>query len=452
MPDKSLRMRRAGGDGLVKRPVMLAIAGDSAAGKTTMTRGLVEALGPDRCVSFCTDDYHRYDREERKELPFTALHPDCNHLDIMEQHLQLLATGNPVLKPVYDHSTGELVRPELVEPAEFVIVEGLFPLYSKLSRACFDVTVFLDPPEEIRRGWKVARDTTKRGYTEEKVLAELDRREQESAAYIRPQRQHADIVVRFAPIEGRDDPAGTSAVGVADAAPDHRPPRPERRAAVRAHPRDAPEARARPRRPSGRTLHVHGYVPREESLARGEGDLVGARRARHRDPGVPRAPRRRPQRAAGDRPAPAALPPDGRGPVNAVTHLPAAVVFDVDGTLAETERDGHRVAFNEAFAQHGVDLHWDIERYRELMVVTGGRQRVAYALRREGVAGGRGRRDRRARAPDEDRAVRRHRPARRRSIPDRACPSSSTTCAPTGCGSRSRPPAGARGWSRCSPT
>ena len=69
MPDKSLRMRRAGGDGLVKRPVMLAIAGDSAAGKTTMTRGLVEALGPERCVSLCTDDYHRYDREERKELP-----------------------------------------------------------------------------------------------------------------------------------------------------------------------------------------------------------------------------------------------------------------------------------------------------------------------------------------------------------------------------------------------
>ena len=72
--------------------------------------------------------------------------------------------------------------------------------------------------------------------------------------------------------------------------------------------------------------------------------------------------------------------------MNAVTHLPAAVVFDVDGTLAETERDGHRVAFNEAFAQHGVDLRWEIERYRELMVVTGGRQRVAYALRRDAVA------------------------------------------------------------------
>ena len=65
--------------------------------------------------------------------------------------------------------------------------------------------------------------------------------------------------------------------------------------------------------------------------------------------------------------------------------LPQAVVFDVDGTLAETERDGHRVAFNEAFTVEGVDLHWDVERYRELLGVTGGRERVAAALREQGV-------------------------------------------------------------------
>ncbi|HSK60379.1 MAG TPA: phosphoribulokinase [Actinomycetospora sp.] len=267
MPDKSLRMRRAGGGGPAKRPVMLAIAGDSAAGKTTMTRGLVEALGPERCVSLCTDDYHRYDREERKELPFTALHPDCNHLQIMEQHLQLLATGAPVLKPVYDHATGQLVRPELVEPAEFVIVEGLFPLWSKLSRACFDVTVFLDPPEEIRRGWKVARDTTKRGYTEEKVLAELERREPESEAYIRPQRANADLVVRFAPIEGRDDPDDTplSATVMMRPTIDH-PDLSDVLAPGLSRAMHLKLERDGDGRPA-ESLHVHGYVPREESLA-----------------------------------------------------------------------------------------------------------------------------------------------------------------------------------------
>ncbi|MDQ3474853.1 MAG: phosphoribulokinase [Actinomycetota bacterium] len=206
MPDKIVRMGRASD---AQRPVMIAIAGDSAAGKTTLTQGLVDALGEDRITAICVDDYHRYDREERKTLPFTALHPDCNYVQIMEQHLQMLATGQPILKPVYDHSTGMLVRPELVEPKEFLIVEGLLPLSTKLARACFDVTVFLDPVEEIRREWKIGRDTKKRGYDREQVEAELDKREPESEEFIRPQRAFADIVVRFAPIPGRDDPPDT---------------------------------------------------------------------------------------------------------------------------------------------------------------------------------------------------------------------------------------------------
>ncbi len=212
MPDKQQTIQRASSDmgNGPKRPIMLAIAGDSASGKTTLTKGLVNALGPERITSMCVDDYHSYDRTERKELPFTPLHPDCNHLDIMEQHLQLLSRGEPILKPVYNHSTGELERPVKVEPREFIVVEGLFPLWSRLSRACFDATVYLDPPEPVRRAWKVARDTSKRGYTEEQVLADLEKREPESEAFIRPQRRWADIVVRFSPIEERgestDDP------------------------------------------------------------------------------------------------------------------------------------------------------------------------------------------------------------------------------------------------------
>jgi phosphoribulokinase len=210
MPDKQMTIHRASSDqgNGPKRPIMLAIAGDSASGKTTLTKGLVNALGPERITSMCVDDYHRYDRTERKELPFTPLHPDCNYLDIMEQHLQLLSRGEPILKPVYNHSTGELDRPVKVEPHEFIVVEGLFPLWSRLSRACFDATVYLDPPESVRQTWKVARDTSKRGYTEDQVLADLEKREPESEAFIRPQRRSADIVVRFSPIEERGESTG----------------------------------------------------------------------------------------------------------------------------------------------------------------------------------------------------------------------------------------------------
>jgi phosphoribulokinase len=191
-----------------RRPVMLAIAGDSAAGKTTLTRGIAETLGADRATALCVDDYHRYDRAQRRDVPFTVLHPDCNYIEVMEQHLQLLALGRPILKPVYDHSSGELVRPVLVEPRDFVIVEGLLPLHTKLARACFDITVYLDPPEEIRRKWKIRRDCAERGYTPGAVLAELERREPDSAAFIRPQRQWADIALRFAPVAGHAVPPG----------------------------------------------------------------------------------------------------------------------------------------------------------------------------------------------------------------------------------------------------
>ncbi len=209
MPDKQMNMARAGqaGDGTANRPIMLAIAGDSGTGKTTITAGLVDALGRDRITSIGVDDYHRYDREERKGLPFTPLHPECNYIDIMEQHLQHLALGQPILKPVYDHDTGQLGRPEYVEPREFVIVEGLLPLHTKTSIACFDATVYLNPPEEIRIQWKLSRDTKKRGYTEEQVREDLKKREPESEEFIRPQRARADIVVRFAPIEERGESA-----------------------------------------------------------------------------------------------------------------------------------------------------------------------------------------------------------------------------------------------------
>lgn len=57
-----------------------------------------------------------------------------------------------------------------------------------------------------------------------------------------------------------------------------------------------------------------------------------------------------------------------------------ALVFDVDGTLADTERDGHRVAFNRAFADAGLAWEWDVELYGRLLSVTGGKERIRHYL------------------------------------------------------------------------
>ncbi len=57
-----------------------------------------------------------------------------------------------------------------------------------------------------------------------------------------------------------------------------------------------------------------------------------------------------------------------------------ALLWDVDGVLAETERDGHRIAFNAAFAAHGLPWRWSVERYGELLTISGGRERLLHDM------------------------------------------------------------------------
>ena len=181
------------------RPILLAIVGDSAAGKSTLGDGIAALLGDERVTVVTTDDYHKHNRKTRHELRLSALHPDCNDLDLLGEHLEQLANGIAVEKAPYNHATGDFDAPRRIAPAEFLIVEGLLGLHSEALRERYDVSVYLDTPELLRHRWKVTRDTAKRGYSESQVQDILEHREKVSALFIRPQREHADMVVRFRP-------------------------------------------------------------------------------------------------------------------------------------------------------------------------------------------------------------------------------------------------------------
>ncbi len=192
----------------VDRPIILGIVGDSASGKTTLSDGIANILGPDKVVIICTDDYHCFERAQRAENGLSALNPKSNYIDILEQHVQQLKAGKPILKPLYNHTTGTLGRPVYVEPREFIIMEGLLGYSTRAMRDAYDVKVYTEPNEELRVKWKTRRDCMERGYSEDEVKASLSRRDTDRIDYVLPQRTFADMVVSFYPPEDRADETG----------------------------------------------------------------------------------------------------------------------------------------------------------------------------------------------------------------------------------------------------
>jgi phosphoribulokinase len=72
------------------------------------------------------------------------------------------------------------------------------------TRDAIDVAVFLDPDGELRRRWKLERDIFERGYSPSEVVAELQRRERDAGRYVRPQRDYADVILRFQRRDGAE--------------------------------------------------------------------------------------------------------------------------------------------------------------------------------------------------------------------------------------------------------
>jgi phosphoribulokinase len=191
---------------MASRPILIAVGGDSGTGKSTLCRGLDRIFGAERIGTICLDDYHALDRAQRKAVNLTALDPRANNFAAMEEDLWALREGRTITKPVYDHHDGTFGPPEHVAAKEIVVVQGLFPLYTRALRELFDVTVWLAPDAALKLSWKIQRDTLQRGYTDE-VRVEIEKRQPDVKAHIDPQAAHADVTVMFY----RGEDAGTDA-------------------------------------------------------------------------------------------------------------------------------------------------------------------------------------------------------------------------------------------------
>jgi phosphoribulokinase len=173
----------------------IGVAGDSGSGKTTFTQGVRDIFGSDLVSTITLDDYHRLDREGRRQEGLTALNPKANRIDRIEHDLILLRQGIPIEKPVYNHATGRFDLPVTFHPKRILILEGLHTLFTPTLRSHLDFTLFVNPAREVKYDWKIRRDVEKRGYPVEAIQEEIVKREPDYEQFIAPQREFADAVI-----------------------------------------------------------------------------------------------------------------------------------------------------------------------------------------------------------------------------------------------------------------
>lgn len=188
---------------LSRKPFVIGVAGDSGAGKDTFSDAIKGLFGEHSVVTLSGDDYHLWDRQKPMWQVMTHLNPMANDLDGFANNLAALTDGKSILSRHYDHLNGKTSKPFRLKSNDFIIASGLHALYLPTLRHCYNLSIYLDIDEDLRRYFKIKRDVLMRGHTVEDVMTAFDRREQDSERFIRPQAAFADLVLSLQPMHPR---------------------------------------------------------------------------------------------------------------------------------------------------------------------------------------------------------------------------------------------------------
>ena len=181
------------------KPLTIGIGGDSGSGKNTLADILIKMFDKKNVISIEGDDAHKWERHDENWKKHTHLDPKSNQLHQDLAQTSDLKKGDSVRRSFYDHDTGKFTIPKNIESNKTIFHIGLHPFYLSKMRSIFDIKIYVDPDESLRRYWKIKRDHKKRGKSKEEVIRQIEEREGDAGKYIRPQRKFADIIISLIP-------------------------------------------------------------------------------------------------------------------------------------------------------------------------------------------------------------------------------------------------------------
>ncbi len=180
-----------------RRTQCLAVAGCSGSGKTTLAAELAHTLGG---VHFQFDHYYR----DLAHMPFAQRvqqnfdDPALIESPLLIAHVAALARGQAIDRPTYDFSTYTRVPnvTELIQPAPFLLVEGLFALHYSDLLPLYNLRIYVETPDDICFERRLRRDIEERGRTPESIRQQYEATVRPSSiAFVRPSAVHADLII-----------------------------------------------------------------------------------------------------------------------------------------------------------------------------------------------------------------------------------------------------------------
>jgi uridine kinase len=183
----------------MQHPIIIGVAGGTGSGKTTVSRAILQRVGDERIAYIEHDSYYRdlphLSLAERAQVNFD--HPDSLDNELLIEHLDTLASGQPVDVPEYDftlYARKDETRP--VHPHAVVLVEGILIFADKALRDRMDIKIYVDADADMRFIRRIQRDIRERGRELDAVVEQyLQTVRPMHLEFVEPSKRYADIII-----------------------------------------------------------------------------------------------------------------------------------------------------------------------------------------------------------------------------------------------------------------
>lgn len=180
-------------------PVIIAVAGGSASGKTTVVDKIIAGFDKSRVIVIKHDDYYKdqthLSMDERVKVNYD--HPLSLDNDLMFKQILKLIKGEAITKPTYDfenHNRSQVC--ETITPTDIVILEGILIMEDERIRDLCDIKLFVEADDDLRFIRRLKRDMAERGRTLDSVVTQyLTTVKPMHYEFVKPTKRYADVII-----------------------------------------------------------------------------------------------------------------------------------------------------------------------------------------------------------------------------------------------------------------